>query len=59
MDKKQVEIFVDAIIEIAKKYDTCGVANCNRIHATIGVWTNKEYLHEAIELAKQKGFNNV
>jgi hypothetical protein len=57
MDRKKAQILADAIFEIAKKYDTCGDLKCNLLHATIGVWMDKDKLHEAIELAKQKGFD--
>jgi len=58
MNDKKVKILADAIFEIAKKYDTCGDPKCNRLHAIIGIWTDKEKLHEAIELAKEKGVDN-
>jgi len=59
MTKKQAEILADSILEIAKREDKCGNPNCDRFHAIIGIWTNKKLLHEAIELAKKRGFNNA
>ena len=59
MDRKKAQILADAIFEIAKKYDTCGDPKCDLLHATIGVWLNKELRKEAIELAKQKGLEDA
>ena len=59
MTKKQKEILADAILEIATREDKCGDSKCDKMHAIIGVLSNKGLLDEAIELAKKEGFNNA